>query len=302
MQPPTLPCRGLLQAGSQPASSLSRPNPFPPPSRHAAAPRGGSLSTTRRNFRFFRGQPSQPPLPHFFALFADTSRADPRSTLSYRSPSEHAYSPPLAGYRCSHRERQQRDGPRGFLQDRGGGRRKQGWPYIYCCHFFSTLSGASIFDDSHTGVPSWSRVDLTRVDKITFAAFLSELNPARPRDPYFHRAPRLIAFSSARSDARPMREIRVRNGTSTDETRCVASVACLLRVTTRQEQYRILAAAMFSIGRNAPSVSAPKRYRRDSRDLKQERGKFRYAMPRIVQDECMMNFTKLDNDRYITAR
>lgn len=60
--------------------------------------------------------PHRPPI--FSSLRRPIHRVSTRSTLSYRSPSEYTYSPPLTSR--SHCERQQQDRPRGFLQDGGG--------------------------------------------------------------------------------------------------------------------------------------------------------------------------------------
>lgn len=64
---PLLRTTGLLQA-----SSLESPQPFSSvhPILLALLLRSGSLRLDE-NFRFFRGQPSQPPPPPFFPLFAD---------------------------------------------------------------------------------------------------------------------------------------------------------------------------------------------------------------------------------------
>lgn len=143
---PTVRSHGLLQA-----SSLESPQPFHrPPSHHLtpcpprdllvrSVPLLADLSPrlATRNFRFFRGQPSQPPPTPVFPLFADRYIAcrPVRRYHTVHPRRAHIFPTPR---RVSHWERQQRDRPRGFLQDeereRGEGGR-EGWPYILLSFF-----------------------------------------------------------------------------------------------------------------------------------------------------------------------
>jgi len=149
MYPPT-PCHAkLLQA-----SSLESPQPFLlHPVHLATLP---SRISTRRNFRFFRGQPSQPlpspPFSIFSSLRQPIHRVSTRSTLSYRSPSEHTYSPPLT--RHSHCETT--TGPTSWFFTERRGKRVT----VYIVVIFS--NGFRRIDLRRLHVPSWSRADVTR--------------------------------------------------------------------------------------------------------------------------------------------
>jgi len=124
----------------------------------------GSLRLDK-TFDSFGGNLHNPPLlPPIFFLSSptDTSRVD-RSTLSYRSPSEYTYSPPLT---FPLRETTTGSTSWFFTGRRGKGGR------VYCFIFW-TFSGASIFDD-YTSCPG--HAPMWRTDKITFAAFLSGIS------------------------------------------------------------------------------------------------------------------------------
>lgn len=101
-------------------AASSHPNPFPSrpphPPRRATPLRSLRLDETFDSFGGNLHSPRRPPI--FSSLRRPIHRVSTRSTLSYRSPSEYTYSPPLTSR--SHCERQQQDRPRGFLQDGGG--------------------------------------------------------------------------------------------------------------------------------------------------------------------------------------
>lgn len=185
MYPPTpVPREALASRQPRVAPTLS-PSP---PSTSPRCPRGSRLDETFDSFGGNLHNPCPPPSPPFSifsSLRRPIHRVSTRSTLSYRSPSEHTYSPPLT--RRSHCERQQRDRPRGFLQNGGG----KGWQYILLS-FFWTVSGASIFDD-YTSRPG--HAPMWRADKITFAAvsFRDELyDPAHCFHRYFPLTKRIV--------------------------------------------------------------------------------------------------------------
>lgn len=151
-------------------AASSRPNPFPSrpphPPRRATPP----ISTTRRNFRFFRGQPSQPsPPPHFFLSSpTDTSRVDPFDVIIPFTLGVYIFPTPDIAFPL----RETTTGPTSwfFTGRRGKGGR------IYC---FIFLNGFRRIDLRRLHVPSWSRADVThRQDHFRRVSFRR-----KPHDP-----------------------------------------------------------------------------------------------------------------------
>lgn len=149
MYPPT-PCHAkLLQA-----SSLESPQPFLlHPVHLATLP---SRISTRRNFRFFRGQPSQPlpsPLLYFFLSSpTDTSRVDSFDVIVPFTLGAHIFPTPHPAFPL----RETTTGPTSWFFTERRGKRVT----VYIVVIF--LNGFRRIDLRRLHVPSWSRADVTR--------------------------------------------------------------------------------------------------------------------------------------------